>query len=65
MASLDNYSPVSKVSVVVNAGARYEIVDNLGITHCLRTFANLVSSLNLFQAGWNGDGVGVYVQYMQ
>ncbi|PIK44596.1 putative cytochrome b-c1 complex subunit 2, mitochondrial [Apostichopus japonicus] len=43
VASLDNYSPVSKVSVVVNAGSRYETSENLGITHCLRTFANLTS----------------------
>lgn len=43
VASLDNYSPVSKVSVVINAGARYETAENLGITHCLRTFANLTS----------------------
>nr|XP_032831963.1 cytochrome b-c1 complex subunit 2, mitochondrial [Petromyzon marinus] len=43
VASLEDYSPVSKVALLVRAGSRYETSDNLGITHCLRTYANLTT----------------------
>jgi len=43
IASLENYSPVCRVAVVFNAGPRYEPIDNLGLTHCLRVACNLVS----------------------
>jgi len=36
VASVENYSPVSQVSVVVRAGSRYENPYNLGIVHCIR-----------------------------
>lgn len=36
VASIENYSPVSRIAVVANAGARFEDGDNLGVTHCLR-----------------------------
>ncbi|XP_067670729.1 cytochrome b-c1 complex subunit 2, mitochondrial-like [Haliotis asinina] len=41
VASLENYSPLSSVAVVVNAGSRFESGDNLGVTHCLRVAAGL------------------------
>ncbi|XP_072029462.1 cytochrome b-c1 complex subunit 2, mitochondrial-like [Amphiura filiformis] len=41
VASLENYSPISRIGVVVNAGPRHETTDNLGISHCLRSFADL------------------------
>ncbi|XP_046361721.2 cytochrome b-c1 complex subunit 2, mitochondrial-like isoform X2 [Haliotis rufescens] len=41
VASLENYSPLSSVAVVVNAGSRFESGDNLGVTHCLRAAAGL------------------------
>ncbi|XP_033097464.1 cytochrome b-c1 complex subunit 2, mitochondrial-like [Anneissia japonica] len=41
VASLENYSPVSRIGIIVNAGSRYETTKNLGVTHCLRAFANL------------------------
>ncbi|XP_071952936.1 cytochrome b-c1 complex subunit 2, mitochondrial-like [Antedon mediterranea] len=41
IASLENYSPISRVAVIVNAGSRYESTKNLGSSHCLRAFANL------------------------
>ncbi|XP_064616899.1 cytochrome b-c1 complex subunit 2, mitochondrial-like [Liolophura sinensis] len=41
VASVENYSPLSRVSVVVNAGSRFEDGDNLGVTHCLRVAASL------------------------
>ncbi|XP_029311849.1 cytochrome b-c1 complex subunit 2, mitochondrial isoform X2 [Cottoperca gobio] len=36
IASLENYSPVSKIGVFVKAGCRYETPDNQGVTHLLR-----------------------------
>ncbi|XP_076458999.1 cytochrome b-c1 complex subunit 2, mitochondrial-like isoform X2 [Babylonia areolata] len=46
VASLENYSPVSRVALVANAGARFEDGDNLGVTHCLRLASGL-STQNL------------------
>jgi ubiquinol-cytochrome c reductase core subunit 2 len=43
VASLEDYSPVSRLAVVYNAGSRYEPADNLGITHSLRVATNLSS----------------------
>uniref|UniRef100_A0A8C6MFE0 Ubiquinol-cytochrome c reductase core protein 2b n=1 Tax=Nothobranchius furzeri TaxID=105023 RepID=A0A8C6MFE0_NOTFU len=42
IASLENYSPASKIGVFVKAGCRYETSDNLGVTHLLRLASNLV-----------------------
>jgi len=41
VASVENYSPVSRVSLSFRAGSRYEHGSNLGITHCLRNCAGL------------------------
>ncbi|XP_059413405.1 cytochrome b-c1 complex subunit 2, mitochondrial-like [Carassius carassius] len=41
VASLENYSPVSKIGVFVKAGSRYETAENLGVTHILRLASNL------------------------
>ncbi|XP_051573645.1 cytochrome b-c1 complex subunit 2, mitochondrial-like [Myxocyprinus asiaticus] len=43
IASLENYSPVSKVAVFVKAGSRYETAENLGVTHMLRLAGNLTT----------------------
>ena len=43
VASVENHSPVSRVAVVYNGGSRSETHDNLGISHCLRNAAHLVS----------------------
>lgn len=42
IASLENYSPASRIGVLVKAGSRYETADNLGVTHLLRQAASLV-----------------------
>lgn len=42
IASLENYSPLSRVGVFVKAGSRYETVENQGVSHVLRLAANLV-----------------------
>lgn len=42
IASLENYSPASRIGVLVRAGSRYEAIDNLGVTHMLRLAASLV-----------------------
>eukprot|EP00916_Digyalum_oweni_P017938 GHVL01029765.1.p1 GENE.GHVL01029765.1~~GHVL01029765.1.p1 ORF type:complete len:152 (-),score=17.21 GHVL01029765.1:472-927(-) len=42
VASIENYSPVSRVALVANAGSRFEDGDNLGVTHCLRVASGLV-----------------------
>ncbi|XP_030068285.1 cytochrome b-c1 complex subunit 2, mitochondrial [Microcaecilia unicolor] len=43
IASLENYSPVSKVAVFVKAGSRYETSSNLGINHVLRLSSSLTT----------------------
>ncbi|XP_069761587.1 cytochrome b-c1 complex subunit 2, mitochondrial isoform X2 [Narcine bancroftii] len=43
IASLENYSPTSKIGVFIKAGSRYETTSNLGITHALRLAANLTT----------------------
>ncbi|XP_036409123.1 cytochrome b-c1 complex subunit 2, mitochondrial-like isoform X1 [Megalops cyprinoides] len=43
IASLENYSPASKIGVFVKAGSRYETVENEGVTHLLRLAANLTT----------------------
>ena len=42
MASLENYSHYSNVSVFVKAGSRYETYNQRGLTHLLRNCAFLV-----------------------
>lgn len=42
IASLENYSPASKIGVFIKAGCRYETPDNEGITHLLRLASSLV-----------------------
>lgn len=41
VASLENFAPISRIAVVVNAGPRFETGDNLGVTHMLRVFAGM------------------------
>ncbi|XP_056389722.1 cytochrome b-c1 complex subunit 2, mitochondrial isoform X2 [Hyla sarda] len=43
IASLENYSPVSKIGVFVKAGSRYENANNLGVSHVLRLASNLTT----------------------
>ncbi|KAI1895972.1 hypothetical protein AGOR_G00090020 [Albula goreensis] len=43
IASLENYSPASRIGVFVKAGCRYETADNQGVTHLLRLAANLTT----------------------
>ncbi|XP_052466835.1 cytochrome b-c1 complex subunit 2, mitochondrial isoform X1 [Carassius gibelio] len=43
IASLENYSPASRIGVLVRAGSRYESMDNLGVTHVLRLAASLTT----------------------
>uniref|UniRef100_A0A671TUA6 Ubiquinol-cytochrome c reductase core protein 2b n=1 Tax=Sparus aurata TaxID=8175 RepID=A0A671TUA6_SPAAU len=41
IASLENYSPASKIGVFIKAGCRYETPDNQGVTHLLRLVLDL------------------------
>lgn len=43
VTALENYSPVTRLAIVVKAGARYEDGSNLGITHTLRNAATLAT----------------------
>ncbi|KAM9843415.1 ubiquinol-cytochrome c reductase core protein 2a [Aulostomus maculatus] len=43
VASLENYSPMSSVSVLVKSGSRYETMENQGVSHVLRLAANLTT----------------------
>ena len=51
MASLENYSTLSNVSVFMRAGSRYETYDTQGLTHLLRRCAFLVSMLEPLNKG--------------
>ncbi|CAG2104811.1 unnamed protein product [Medioppia subpectinata] len=39
VTSLDNRSPITRIGVIVRAGARYEPQDQLGLSHTLRSMA--------------------------
>lgn len=41
VASVENNSPVARLAVLYNAGSRFEVRENEGITHCIRSAANL------------------------
>uniref|UniRef100_A0A3Q3X018 Uncharacterized protein n=1 Tax=Mola mola TaxID=94237 RepID=A0A3Q3X018_MOLML len=43
IASLENYSPLSRVGVFVKAGSRFETAENQGVSHVLRLAANLTT----------------------
>nr|XP_046234197.1 cytochrome b-c1 complex subunit 2, mitochondrial isoform X1 [Scatophagus argus] len=43
IASLENYSPASKIGVFIKAGCRYETADNQGVTHLLRLASSLTT----------------------
>uniref|UniRef100_A0A672G0K5 Cytochrome b-c1 complex subunit 2, mitochondrial n=1 Tax=Salarias fasciatus TaxID=181472 RepID=A0A672G0K5_SALFA len=43
IASLENYSPASKIGVFVKAGCRYETPENQGVTHLLRLASSLTT----------------------
>ncbi|XP_076008382.1 cytochrome b-c1 complex subunit 2, mitochondrial [Genypterus blacodes] len=43
IASLENYSPASKIGVFIKSGCRYETPDNQGVTHLLRLASNLTT----------------------
>ncbi|KAM4525253.1 cytochrome b-c1 complex subunit 2, mitochondrial isoform 1-T1 [Odontesthes bonariensis] len=43
IASLENYSPASKIGVFVKAGCRYETLENQGVTHLVRLASNLTT----------------------
>ncbi|XP_074648047.1 cytochrome b-c1 complex subunit 2, mitochondrial-like [Tubulanus polymorphus] len=41
VASVENYSPITRLSVIYKAGARYEHHHALGASHCIRIASNL------------------------
>lgn len=43
VTSLENYSPIARIGVIVRAGARYEPKDELGLTHTLRSMTGLTT----------------------
>ncbi|KAM4698777.1 cytochrome b-c1 complex subunit 2, mitochondrial [Rhinophrynus dorsalis] len=43
IASMENYSPASKIGVFIRAGSRYENPSNLGVNHVLRLAASLTT----------------------
>ncbi|NP_001080401.1 ubiquinol-cytochrome c reductase core protein 2 S homeolog [Xenopus laevis] len=43
IASIENYSPSSKIGVFVRAGSRYENAGNLGVNHVLRLASSLTT----------------------
>ena len=42
VASIETYSPVSRLGLIVEAGSRFETEKNRGVTHFLRNSAFLV-----------------------
>ena len=45
VASIENNSPITRVSAIVNVGARHEKHDTLGAAHVIRAASNLVRLL--------------------
>ncbi|XP_072275274.1 cytochrome b-c1 complex subunit 2, mitochondrial [Pyxicephalus adspersus] len=43
VATLENYSPSSRIGVFIKAGSRYETASNLGVNHVLRLASNLTT----------------------
>ncbi|KAM5152898.1 cytochrome b-c1 complex subunit 2, mitochondrial [Mantella aurantiaca] len=43
VATLENYSPSSRIGVFIKAGSRYETANNLGVNHVLRLASNLTT----------------------
>lgn len=43
VASIENYSPITRVAAVLNVGARDELYAEKGACHALRTFSNLAT----------------------
>ncbi|XP_063076678.1 cytochrome b-c1 complex subunit 2, mitochondrial isoform X2 [Engraulis encrasicolus] len=43
ISSVENYSPCSKIGVLIRAGSRNETPDNLGVSHLLRLSANMTT----------------------
>ncbi|XP_062444463.1 cytochrome b-c1 complex subunit 2, mitochondrial [Rhea pennata] len=43
IASLENFSPASRIGVFIKAGSRYETTSNLGTAHLLRLASNLTT----------------------
>jgi len=41
VASLENFAPISRIAIVVNAGPRNETGENLGATHMIRLMAGM------------------------
>lgn len=57
IASLENFSPASRIGVFIKAGSRYETTGNLGTAHLLRLASNLVGVYSLcydVRSRWNG-----------
>lgn len=48
IASLENFSPASRIGVFIKAGSRYETTANLGTAHLLRLASPLVGGCCLF-----------------
>ncbi|XP_014674748.1 PREDICTED: cytochrome b-c1 complex subunit 2, mitochondrial-like [Priapulus caudatus] len=73
VVSVENFSPVSKVVVVYNAGARFESSQNLGVTHALRnagalatkdtSFFGNVRNLESFGASLSATGTREHLIY--
>uniref|UniRef100_A0A8C7YT95 Ubiquinol-cytochrome c reductase core protein 2b n=1 Tax=Oryzias sinensis TaxID=183150 RepID=A0A8C7YT95_9TELE len=62
IASLENYSPASKIGVFVKAGCRYETPENVGVTHLLRLASNLTTKgASAFKICRGVEAVGGYI----
>lgn len=58
-ASLENYSPVSRVAAVLNVGTRDETPEQVGASHALRVYSSLATrNYSLFGLSRNLDQVG-------
>ncbi|RNA42134.1 cytochrome b-c1 complex subunit mitochondrial [Brachionus plicatilis] len=59
IASLENYSPISRVAAVLNTGSRDESHTEQGSTHALRVFSNLATrNFSSFGITRNLDQIG-------
>uniref|UniRef100_A0A803VC96 Ubiquinol-cytochrome c reductase core protein 2 n=1 Tax=Ficedula albicollis TaxID=59894 RepID=A0A803VC96_FICAL len=68
IASLENFSPASRIGVFIKTGSRYETTSNLGTAHLLRLASNLTTKgASSFRITRGIEAVGgkVYVTLME
>nr|DBA20242.1 TPA: hypothetical protein GDO54_015954 [Pyxicephalus adspersus] len=66
VATLENYSPSSRIGVFIKAGSRYETASNLGVNHVLRLASNLTTKgASAFKITRGLEATGAGLRFLQ